>query len=733
MKRKSLSSIFSFLFCTCSSIYAFAQNGEKQNDYDSMSLKDLLNVKIVSVSKSSELLFDAPLSASVVTKDEIRKAGCTSIMEALRLAPGVIVREETNGNYDIQLRGAYTTPNALFDGSSATLLVMINNRPIFNYLKGSTFWETLPVDLNDIEKIEVVRGPAAALYGPNAVTGVINIITRQPEKDGLYLLANSQQGSHQTFINNTSVGFRSSKWNALVSGNYQHRNRTQTPYFEYYRNQWINDPQYMIGALSDTVVGMNKIYPNQPLAMEKYAGNAFINYKAAENAQFNLSAGAQHSFVQKVFSENGFSPMTSALSNTRYADFRATVGGMNAQISYINGTQVPDHQEGNEYDFNTLDAVVGYNYVKGNFTLKPGLSYRSAVYDDTKYADEANKTGIFNAKQSMTTRSAYLRSEYKLFESKLRVVAGAAISSFSYPEQKYFSYEFAATYKLNKKHLFRAVYSKAPRSSALYDTYIDQNITSMPIGYQKYFMMRYEGNKDLQLLTSRMFEIGYRGTISSKLFLDVEIFDVYTKNYTLATQNATYVKLSGADTLVIVPLMPTNLPMTGVQQGITVSLNWNTKKLQLKPFVTVQKSTVKDYASYGNTPDAQPGILQNDPVHYNIYSGIGTEASLQSAPTVFGGVVANYLITPKLNFNVNTYYFSKQTIYHASNIIFHDGMRGIDHVPSKLLLNTSISYEAVKGLRVFVSGKNILNNKSREFFRTDEVPAMFLAGINFEL
>jgi iron complex outermembrane receptor protein len=393
---------------------------------------------------------------------------------------------------------------------------------------------------------------------------------------------------------------------------------------------------------------------------------------------------------------------------------------------------VPDHQEGNEYDFNTFDAVVEYNYIKGSFTIKPGLSYRSAVYDDTKYADEANKTGIFNARRLMTTRSAYLRSEYKLFENKLRLVAGGAISSFSYPEKKYFSYEFAATYKMNKKHLLRAVYSKAPRSSALYDTYIDQNISFAPIGYQKKFMMRYEGNKDLQLLTSRMFEIGYRGTISSKLFLDAEVFDVHTRNYTLATQNATYIKLNGADTLVIVPLMPTNLPMTGVQQGITVSLNWNVKKLQLKPFMTVQKSTVKDYASYGNTPDAQPGILQNDPAQYNIYSGLGTEASLQSAPTVFGGVVTNYLITPKLNFNVNAYYFSEQTIYHATNILFHDGIRGIDHVPSKFLLNTSISYEAVQGFHVFASGKNILNSKSREFFRTDEVPAMFLGGINYE-
>src|SRR5688572_2947354 len=131
---------------------------DSTHSLEGMSLKDLLNVKIVSVSKASESLFEAPLSASVVTKEDIQKAGCTSIMEALRLVPGMIVREQTNGNYEVQLRGAYTTPDAFFDGSTGTTLVMVDNRPIFNYLKGSTFWESIPVDLNDVEKIEVVRG-----------------------------------------------------------------------------------------------------------------------------------------------------------------------------------------------------------------------------------------------------------------------------------------------------------------------------------------------------------------------------------------------------------------------------------------------------------------------------------------------------------------------------------------------------------------------------------------------
>src|SRR5450432_2364771 len=184
IRNINVKTILSFVFFLTGFNDAFGQHDSLR--LDDLSLKDLLNVKIVSVSKNSESLFDAPLSASVVTREEIRKSGSTSIMEALRLVPGMIVREQSNGNYDIHLRGMDNVPpNAPFDvTSNTTTLVMIDNRPVYNYLRGGTFWETLPVDINDVEKIEVVRGPAAALYGPNAVNGVINIITRQAEKDG---------------------------------------------------------------------------------------------------------------------------------------------------------------------------------------------------------------------------------------------------------------------------------------------------------------------------------------------------------------------------------------------------------------------------------------------------------------------------------------------------------------------------------------------------------------------
>lgn len=724
--------IFFTFFTALAMANAFGQPGKlKTSQYDSLSLKDLLNIKIVSVSKKAELLFDAPLSASVVTREEIRGTGCTSIMEALRLVPGMIVREQSNGNYDIHLRGMDNVPpNAPFDvTSNTTTLVMIDNRPVSSYLRGGTYWETLPIDINDVERIEVIRGPAAALYGPNAVNGVINIITRQPQKDGLYIVANSRQGSNLTFINNASIGYRfNKKWNILASGNYQSRDRTQTSYFEFNRNKWLDKPDYFLNFTNDTVNNYNTRYPDAQLAMDKYAGNLFLNYEKSDKIKINLSVGAQHSMVQKVSTENQITPLSTASSRSRYADLRAIVNGFTARVSYNGGTQATDYDPGRKYDFTMVEGGIEYNFTKGNLSVKPGLSYANAVYDDRKYSDLILKTGLFNARGQITTQSASIRSEYKLLNEKLRLVAGFTRNKFNYPDTAYFSYEFAATYKLNKNQLFRVVFSRAPRSSNIFDTYVTKTIAYYPIGYKNFTRIALEGNSNVKLLTADMFEIGYRASIARGLNIDLELFNIDAKNYTTPVNVAPYVQLNGTDTIHVIPIRSTNLPLELRQQGLTVSLTYRSKILEVKPFVTIQKTRAKNYAPFINTPDAgSPGAAEN-----NIYSGMGKSEILKSTPAVFGGGSVTYVFGPKVSVNLNAYYYSSQTYYHLSNILFHDGIRGIDYIPAKLILNANISYQPKKGFHLFCTGKNILNNDSREFFKTDAVPFMLVGGLNYE-
>ncbi|MEO6452466.1 MAG: TonB-dependent receptor plug domain-containing protein [Ginsengibacter sp.] len=705
--------------------------------YEDLSLKDLLNVKIVSVSKESELLFDAPLSASVVTREEILRTGCTSIMEALRLVPGLIVREQSNGNYDIQLRGMDNLPpNSAFDlTSNTTTLVMIDNRPIYSYFKGGTFWETFPISINDVEKIEVVRGPAAALYGPNAVNGVINIITKQIKKDGFYAMANTQTGSYHTLITNATVGYRfNKKLSMIASGNYHHRDRTQTSYYNYYTNESKEISAAWLNLLGDTIKNMPERYPHPELALKRYAGNIFLNYSPAAKVKINFAAGAQNSMAQRVSTENEITPLSTAVSQTKYADLRINANNISAQASFNSGTQSTDNDPGNKYEFNNFDANLEYNYTRGKLSIKPGLSYRSAIYDDTKYANLILKNGILNGERKLTIGTASLRADYKLLEKKLRLAAGLRADKFNYPDKTYFSYQLAATYKHDNKNLFRAVVSGSPRSASIFDTYVDQTIRYFPSGYNQFTRIALEGNKNLKLLTAKMFEVGYRGKLTNKLNIDVEIFNINAKNYNNLVTAGPYVEVRSEDTIRVIPFKSLNIPMELTQNGATVSLTYSSKKLTVKPFATFQFTKIKNYSEFNNTPDAIPGFfgINNDPTNNNIYSAVGEETDYKNTPSVFGGASVNYMLTSKINFNINGYYYSSQTYQHLSNNIFHDGIRGVDHIKEKLILNTTISYEPVTGLHFFCTAKNILNNKSREFFHTDCTPIMLLAGLHYE-
>lgn len=724
--KKSTTNILSCLLLLCSTT-AFAQKDTSYADhYEGLSLADLLDIKIVSVSKKSELLFDAALSASVVTKEDIQRSGASSIMEALRLVPGVIVREQSNGNYDIHLRGLDNIPpNASFDMASTTILVMIDNRPIYSYLRGGTFWETLPIDINDVEKIEVVRGPAGALYGPNAVNGVINIITRKPGVDGLHIVGNSRQGSDRTFINNASIGYQKGKWSAIVSGNYQGRRRTQTSYFEFNRNQWFENPSYFINFVGDTTRNVSERLPVPMLGLEKYAGNLFINYDPSKKVKLALSSGIQQSIAQKISAENENTPLSTASSNTRYIDLRTEMDQLTAQFSYNTGQQNIDYDPGNKFDFHTLDANLEYNYIGKNFSLKPGISYRNSLYDDTKYSDTVKKRGIFNARGKITTLSASMRGEYSLLKDKIKIIGGLAVNKFNYPDTIYISSQLAVTYKPNKDHLFRVVYSQTPRSSNIFDTYVDQTIAYYPSGFRQFTRRGLWGNKELKLLTARMFEAGYRGHISSTLMMDIEVFDVRGKNTNVMISQAPYTRTEGVNTIIEIPIVSTNLPLTMHQQGITASLTYTTQKMQVKPFVTLQRTRIMDYAPYHNTPDAGMG-----PNH--MYSGIGTTIKHKGTPAVFGGGSVNWVPNSKLNININSYYYTSQRYHHLSNVLFNDGIRGNDNINGKVIINAAVSYEAVHGLHFFLGVKNLLNDKSREFFHADIVPFHVQGGITCE-
>ena len=137
-----------------------------------LSLEELSNVEITSASKRPERLSDAAASVFVISADDIRRSGATTLPEALRLAPNLEVAQAYATGYSISARG--------FNSSSANkLLVLIDGRSVYTPLFGGVFWDVQDVMLEDVERIEVISGPGGTVWGVNAVNGVINVITRE--------------------------------------------------------------------------------------------------------------------------------------------------------------------------------------------------------------------------------------------------------------------------------------------------------------------------------------------------------------------------------------------------------------------------------------------------------------------------------------------------------------------------------------------------------------------------
>ncbi|MBC8025835.1 MAG: TonB-dependent receptor [Steroidobacteraceae bacterium] len=176
-----------------------------------MSLEDLAKVEVTSVSKSAQSLATAPASIYVITREEILRAGVLSIPEALRLAPNMQVTQLTSSAYQNGARGFAGAPDV--QNFSNKILILIDGRSVYSPLFSGIEYDMQDVMMNDIERIEVISGPGATLWGANAMNGVINIITRNahdsqglllradagPEEQGLGLRYGGKLGSDGAF------------------------------------------------------------------------------------------------------------------------------------------------------------------------------------------------------------------------------------------------------------------------------------------------------------------------------------------------------------------------------------------------------------------------------------------------------------------------------------------------------------------------------------------------------
>lgn len=172
----------------------------KKMNLDELMDISLMNAEVTSVSKRESTIGQSPSAVTVITQDDIRRSGATSIPDALRMSPGLAVAQIDNSTWAISARG--------FNSSTANkLLVLMDGRSVYTPLYSGVFWDVQDTFMQDIDRIEVIRGPAGTLWGANAVNGVINVITKDA-KDTQGLLLTGGTGNEERDFGGARYGWK---------------------------------------------------------------------------------------------------------------------------------------------------------------------------------------------------------------------------------------------------------------------------------------------------------------------------------------------------------------------------------------------------------------------------------------------------------------------------------------------------------------------------------------------
>ncbi|NOR70513.1 MAG: TonB-dependent receptor [Methylomarinum sp.] len=188
--KKTRTAVFqSLAFLFFSGLAFDLKSATLNEDFFDLSLEELGDIEIISVAKKTQKLSLAASSIFVLNQEDIKRSGVTTIPDALRMVPGVQVAKLDANKWAISIRGF----NDIF---SNKLLILMDGRSVYSLFFGGAYWDTIDTVLEDIDRIEVVRGPGGTLWGSNAVNGVINIITKKA-KDSAGLLVSALAGNEE--------------------------------------------------------------------------------------------------------------------------------------------------------------------------------------------------------------------------------------------------------------------------------------------------------------------------------------------------------------------------------------------------------------------------------------------------------------------------------------------------------------------------------------------------------
>lgn len=513
-----------------------------------MSLEDLLDVQVTSVSKRSQSLSDAAAAVFVISNEDLRRSGVTNIPDALRMVPGLDVARIDANRWAVTSRG--------FNGRFANkLLVLMDGRTIYSPTFSGVYWESQDVILEDVERIEVIRGPGATLWGANAVNGVINIITRHA--------AETQGGMAVLGAGTEERGFATARYGTRLGEGTYGRIYAKT----LKRDEFVN--------------------PNGENAGDDWKAlraGFHLDSQTTDRDNLTIQGDIHHDNInQTVQLARLQSPYTTLVDDTakvsaghlivRWGHTVSATSNWNLQAFYDRFDRDEEilHEQRDTIDLDLThhttfesghDVVwgLGYRYTRDDFRSS------SSIHVDP----DSRRDQLFNA---------FLQDEITLVPEKLRLTLG---SKFEYNDYTGFEVQPSArlAWAIDSTNKLWGSVSRAVRtpSRAEHDFRISTLVTP-PLSTENPFPLPVEaiavGNNEMDSETMIAYEIGYRIAPSRNLTLDLAVF--YNDYDDLRTFTSHTPVLSTPPTHLTIPALFNN-GVRGRTYGAELATAWQAAK-----------------------------------------------------------------------------------------------------------------------------------------------------------
>lgn len=573
--RLLLSAAFVALLAT----FGFAQ--QPVEDLTTMTLEELINIDISSVSKKDEKLFRTAAAAYVITQEDIRRSSATSIPELLRMAPGLEVARINANIWAITARG--------FNGRFADkLLVMIDGRSVYTPLSSGVNWDLQDLVLEDIERIEVIRGPGATLWGANAVNGVINIITKSAKdtQGGLLTIGGGSE-EHE---------FGSFRYGGQLGGNTHYR-----VYAKYFNRANTLDASGKNAADHWDMLHGGFRLDSQASARDSLTlqGDIF---------QGDIGQTSSLTLLTPPFRRivSGHRPASGGNLMGRWARILSDRSDMAVRLYFdrTNRDEIRFAESRNIFDFDFQHhAAVGRLH-----DLIWGFGYRVM-------SDEINGTFTRSADPEERTDhlySAYVQDELKLIRDVFHLTLGTKVEHNSYT-----GLEIQPNVRLlwtpDRRQSLWAAVARAARTPARNDAGIRVNTAAFPGQGGRTTLIRVLGNPDLKSEYLVAYELGYRVQPGRRFSFDVAAFYNTYNNLELDEPEDPFIESVPAPPHLVIPERFGNL-MSGKTYGVEVAANWNvTRQWQLRAgYSSLHIQLRPDPKSNAEDPESEEG---NSPKH----------------------------------------------------------------------------------------------------------------------